>query len=190
MVTVSLQSPAVPVPQAIPVPVTAPFVGAGETVSVTCSSSIVTSALRAFSSRLPSVAEPFSFTVSLPSETESAVGASSNVPVALRSPPGIEIVKSETAAKSVPSVAVSPFTSTSTDFDEDETVRPVSFAFTVTVRAPPSSGTDDGLALSRTSGSQVTVASLSTVARSPLKSCVTRRRNLRVPGASERAVFS
>ena len=50
LVTDSLQSPAVPAPQAIPVPVTEPFVGVGETVSVTCSSSIVTSALRAFSS--------------------------------------------------------------------------------------------------------------------------------------------
>ena len=99
-------------------------------------------------------------------------------------------MKLETSAKSVPSVAVSPFTFTRTDFDEDDTVRPVSFASTVTVRAPPSSGTDDGLALSKTLGSQVTVASLSTVARSPLKSCVTRKRYLRVPGASERAVFS
>ena len=190
LVTVSLQSPVVPAPQAIPGPVTEPFVGLGEMLRITRSSSILSSAPRTFSSCSPSVAEPLIFTVSPPSETESAIGLRTNVLVALRSPPGMESAKLETAAKSVPSVAVPPFTFTATDFDADETVRPVSCAFTRTVRAPPSSGTDEGRALSRTFGSQVAATSRCAAVRSPLKAWVTRRRYLRVPGASENAVFS
>ena len=180
-----------PVPQAIPVPVTEPFVGAGDTVSVTRSSSIVTVAsfdFRAHScAPLPSVAEPFTFTVSPPSADASAVGVSVNVPAALREPPGIDSVKLPTDAKSVPSVAVPPFTFTFTETgcDQGWIFLPVSFAPTETVRAPPSSGTDDGLAPRTTFGSHRTTMSLSTTALSPDSSCVTRRRYFRSSGVSE-----
>ena len=175
-VTVSEQSPAVPAPQAMPVPVTEPFVGVGEIVRVTRPSSIDTSASFTFSFRSPSDAEPFTFTVSPPSATESAVGVKVNVPDAFRSPPGIEIVKLETAPKSVPSVAVPPFTFTFTDFDAALTDLPVSFAFTCTVRAPPSSGTAAGLTLKTTFGSQRSDTSALPTVESPESWCVTTRR--------------
>ena len=190
-VTASEQSPEVPAPQAMPVPETEPLDGVGETVRVTRSSSIVTSASFDFSSHscapLPNVAEPFTFTVSPPSADESAVGVSVNVPDALREPPGIDSVKLPTEAKSVPSVAVPPFTFTFTETgcDQGWIVLPVSFASTETVRAPPSSGTDDGLAPKTTFGSHRTTMSLFTTAVSPDSACVTRRRYFRSSGVGE-----
>ena len=165
-------------PQSIPVPVTEPLAGAGETLRVTRSSSIVTSAAFTFNSgpSVPSVAVPFTFTVSPPSAAVSAVGVSVNVPLTLREPPGIVIPNLETAAKSVPSVAVPPFTFTEIDFASEPTDLPVSFASTVTVRAPPSSGTEDGLALKTTFGSQRSATSALPTVVSPESSCVTSRR--------------
>ena len=130
-------------------------------------------------------------TVSPPSTVVSAVGVRVNVPEALPAPPGTVIVKFPTDAKSRPSFAVPPFTFTVTDFDDEPCVTPVNVAVTVTVRAPPSSATDDGLAPKTTFGSQVTVTSLWALvtfresAPPPLKVWVARKRYVLTAGESE-----
>ena len=181
-----------PVPQAMPVPDTEPLDGVGETVSVARSSCTTTCEPFTSSGCVPCIAEPFTFTVSPPSASVSATGVSVNVPEALPAPPGIDIVKFPTDAKSRPSLAVPPFTFTVTDFDEASCAAPVSDAVTVTVRAPPSSATRDGLASRTTFGSQVTVTRRSAaVRRSELpepRMCVARNRYVRTAGEAERSV--
>ena len=98
------------------------------------------------------MAVPVTATVSAPSAVESLTGARVKVPAALRVPPGMEMSKPATAAKSSTAVAVPDPTETATVLAAAVSDVPVSVAVTVTALAPFASRTVAGEAESATDG--------------------------------------